>query len=304
MLIVAYKCHDLVEKCLDSVAEHLPELPVYVYENSGEGYPGREELAARYPGAHWVLGPVNLGFAAAVNALVEHTPPDADLLVLNPDAGFRGPLTRTRELLRQPGVAAVAPRCRDDGAPVRRRGTSRRAAQRLIRVLVAAAGYSDSLARHPVSQLYARQPNESQSIDGYVGRCCLAISRAAWNALGGFDEEFFLYGEEADWQARARAAGWRIVLADELGADHGNLRPPRIERTRVGARGRVFGRRTPAQSTTCCAPIPRLCSSINTLFTMRIYTSPAQRFWTECSGRGAPHAGRRARNGGPTCRRS
>ena len=52
--------------CLASVAEHLPELPVYVYENSGEGYPGREELAARYPAVHWVLGPVNIGFAAAV----------------------------------------------------------------------------------------------------------------------------------------------------------------------------------------------------------------------------------------------
>jgi glycosyltransferase involved in cell wall biosynthesis len=68
-----------------------------------------------------------------------------------------------------------------------------------------------------------RQPTESQSIEGYVGGACLAINRAAWNAVGGFDEEFFLYGEEADWQARARAAGWRIALADELGADHGNF---------------------------------------------------------------------------------
>ena len=72
------------------IAEHLPELPVYAYENSGEGYPGREELVGRYPGVHWVLGSVNLGFAAAVNALVEHTPSDADLLLLNPDARLRG----------------------------------------------------------------------------------------------------------------------------------------------------------------------------------------------------------------------
>ena len=53
--------------------------------------------------------------------------------------------------------------------------------------------------------------------------CCLAISRVAWNTVGAFDEEFYLYGEEADWQARARAAGWRILLADELGVEHGNL---------------------------------------------------------------------------------
>jgi glycosyltransferase involved in cell wall biosynthesis/GT2 family glycosyltransferase len=222
VLIVTYKSHDLVEKCLANVAEHLPELPVYVYENSGDGYPGREELAARYPAVHWVLGPVNVGFAAAFNALVEHTPLDADLLVLNPDSRLQGPLTRTRELLRQPRVAAVSPRARDDAAPgpapwdlATRRTT-------LIRALVGAAGYSDLLRGTPMSNLYARQPGETETIAGYLSGCCLAISRAAWNAVGGFDEEFFLFGDEADWQARARAAGWRILLADELGVDHGD----------------------------------------------------------------------------------
>ncbi len=48
---------------------------------------------------------------------------------------------------------------------------------------------------------------------------CLAINRAAWNTIGGFDEEYFGYGEAADWQARARAAGWSMLLADELGAE-------------------------------------------------------------------------------------
>ena len=223
VLIVTYKSHDLLEKCLGSIAEHLPELQVYVYENSGEGYPGREELTRRYPGAHWVLGPVNLGFAAAVNALVEHTPPDTDLLVLNPDCRLRGPLTRTRELLRQPVVAAVSPMLRDYAAPGPARWDIATRRATLIRSLVAVAGYSDSLRGTRFSNLYARQPTESQSIDGYVGGACLAISRAAWNAVGGFDEEFYLYAEEADWQARARAAGWRVLLADELGADHGNF---------------------------------------------------------------------------------
>src|SRR5262245_22056958 len=109
VLIVTYKSHELLEECLAHVAEHLPDLPVYVYENSGDDYPGREELAARHPCVHWVLGPVNLGFAAAFNALVEHTPPDTDLLTINPDARLLGPLTATRRLLRQPDVAAVSP---------------------------------------------------------------------------------------------------------------------------------------------------------------------------------------------------
>lgn len=222
VMIVTYKSHDLVEQCLASVAEHLPDLPVYVYENSGDEYPGREELAARHPEVHWVLGPVNLGFAGAFNALVEHAPPDADLLLLNADARLQGPLTRTRELLHGTRVAAVSPLVRDDGAPGPARWDIATRRRTLSRALVAAAGYSDRLRGTPISHLYSRQPDESQSIDGYVGGACLAINRAAWNEIGGFDEEFFLYGEEADWQARASAAGWRILLADEIDTDHGN----------------------------------------------------------------------------------
>jgi len=224
VLIVTYKSHDLLEKCLGSIAEHLPELPVYVYENSGEGYPGREELTRRHPGVHWVLGgPVNLGYSAALNALVKHAPPDTDLLLMNPDTRLRGPLTRTRELLQQPGVAAVSPTVCDAAAPRQVTWDVAHRRTKLIRALVSAAGYSDSLRGTPLSHLYARQPAESHEIDGYIAGACLAISRAAWDSVGGFDEEFFLYGEDVDWQTRARAAGWRIALADELGVDHGNL---------------------------------------------------------------------------------
>jgi len=223
VVIVTYKSHDLLEICLGSIAEHLPELPIYVYENSGEGYPGREELTVRHPGVHWVLGgPVNLGFAAAFNALVKHIPPDTDLLLMNPDTRLRGPLTRTRELLQQPGVAAVSPTVCEVAARPQVTWDVAHRRTKLIRALVSTSGYADSLRGTPLSHLYARQPTESHEIDGWIAGACLAISRAAWDSVGGFDEEFFLYGEDMDWQTRARAAGWRIVLADELGADHGN----------------------------------------------------------------------------------
>jgi glycosyltransferase involved in cell wall biosynthesis len=217
VLIVADKYHALVEKCLASVAEQLPELPVYVYENSGAGYPGREELAARYPSAHWVLGPVHLGVGAAFNALVEHAPSNSDLLLVNPTAELRGPLTRTRELLRQPAVAAVSPMARGDAASDRAPWDLAMRRPTLLRALAAATGHSNSLRRTPISPRYTHQPAESHGIDGYVDGGCLAISRAAWNTVGGFDEEFFGYGVHVDWQTRASAAGWRILLANELG---------------------------------------------------------------------------------------
>ncbi|MCT7660160.1 glycosyltransferase [Mycobacterium deserti] len=218
--IVTYRSHELLEKCLAQVAEHMPELPVYVYENSGDDYPGRDELVARNPHVHWVVGKTNIGFAAAFNALVEHTPPDADLLLLNPDAKLLGPLTRTRSLIRAPGVAAVSPLLWDNHGPGSQPWDVATRRRTVTRALVAAAGYSDRFRGTPLSHLYRTKPAESQQIEGYLGGACLAINRDTWDSIGGFDEEFFLYGEETDWQNRARAAGWKILLADEIGADH------------------------------------------------------------------------------------
>ncbi|UXA07483.1 glycosyltransferase [Mycobacterium sp. SMC-2] len=217
VLIVPGENHALLETCLRSVAEHLPESPVYVY--GGEGSPGGAEPAAGHPAVHWVPGPVNLGFAAAFNVLVAHTPGDSDLLLLKADARLHGPLTRTRKLLRQARVAAVSPMVHDGAAAGRPPWDVAARRLTLTRALVAAAGHSESLRGTPFSQLYAHQPTESRAIRGCLAPTCLAISRAAWNAIGGFDEEFFGYGEAADWQNRARATGWRVLLADELGVD-------------------------------------------------------------------------------------
>ncbi|MEE6137256.1 glycosyltransferase [Mycobacterium sp. 050128] len=214
VLIVAHSGESL-QACLASVAEHLPELGVYVCAND------IEDLAARHPAVHWVPGSANGGFAAAFNALVEHAPPDADLLLLRADARLLGPLTRTRELLRRPKVAAVSPMAQDGPAAGRRPWDVATRRHTVARALMADAGHSDSLRGTPISPRYARQPLESQSLDGDLDGTCLAINRAAWNTIGGFDEEFFGYGETADWQARARAAGWRLLLADELGVDRG-----------------------------------------------------------------------------------
>ncbi|SOX55728.1 glycosyl transferase family 1 [Mycobacterium ahvazicum] len=212
VLIVAQGSADALARCLAGVAEHLPELPVYVYACG--------EPATRYPTVHWVPGSANVGVAAAYNALVQHAPPDADLLLLRADTRLLGPLTRTRELLRRPKVAAVSPMAQDTAA---RRKPWDVATRRhtVARALMADAGYSDSLRGTPISPHYARPPLESDSLDGDLDGTCLAINRAAWNTIGGFDEEFFGYGETADWQARARAAGWRLLLADELGVDRG-----------------------------------------------------------------------------------
>jgi len=47
-------------------------------------------------------------------------------------------------------------------------------------------------------------------VDWVVGAALLA-RRDVLDAIGGFDEGFFMYSEELDWCRQAKAAGWRIV---------------------------------------------------------------------------------------------
>jgi N-acetylglucosaminyl-diphospho-decaprenol L-rhamnosyltransferase len=46
------------------------------------------------------------------------------------------------------------------------------------------------------------------------------IRREAFDEVGPFDEEFFLFSEETDWSYRARKAGWRTLFYPEAEAVH------------------------------------------------------------------------------------
>jgi len=50
--------------------------------------------------------------------------------------------------------------------------------------------------------------------------CLLLVSRQNWELLGGMDERFFLYGEDADFSARARARGLRPVIVPDAAIIH------------------------------------------------------------------------------------
>jgi hypothetical protein len=177
------------------------------------------------PHLHWYLNSENIGFAAAVNRLVAAIP-GHDFLLLNPDAELVGPLTLTRAAIRDPGTAAAAPMIWEpdvgDGPAAllsRKRQPWDIAHRRrtFLNALCEAAIAAERVRGTWLSNLYRSQPRD---VDGYLTGACLAVRREAWDSLGPFDEEFFLYGEEADWQSRAIAAGWRVRLENEIGVRH------------------------------------------------------------------------------------
>ncbi|GLZ50592.1 glycosyltransferase [Actinomycetospora sp. NBRC 106378] len=216
VLIVSYRRADLLDRALRSVEKYLPDSPVHVWDNASSGSREVRELAGTWPQVRWTFSSSNLGYIAAMNRLAAQCP-DADMLHLNPDAELIGPLAAAREALARPRVAAVSPTVLDPDGRERPWDVAHRE-QSVVRNLLNAAGYAKRLREHPylagLSDLYPETPHD---VDGYMAGCCLLLSRDAWNALGPFDERFFVYGEDATWQPAARRAGWTLKLVDDDG---------------------------------------------------------------------------------------
>ena len=54
------------------------------------------------------------------------------------------------------------------------------------------------------------QALDKQEVD-FITSCAVCIKRAVFEKIGLIDEKFFIYFDEIDWFARAKAAGWKTV---------------------------------------------------------------------------------------------
>ena len=171
--------------------------------------------------------PTNTGFAAAANLGAKKGAANL-LLFMNPDClvapGFLDPLLD--ELATDPRRAAVAPCvCNEDGSP---QGNARGDPTMMTGLF----GRSTLLSRLFPSARWARRNvllPESQaaaSVDWVSGSCVL-VKREAFNEIGGFDERYFLYWEDADLCRRLRNAGWSIRFRPDARVVHVGARSSR-----------------------------------------------------------------------------
>ena len=143
------------------------------------------------------------------------------LLLLNPDAKVRaGTLDMLRAFLEtNPDAAAVAPRLVYESGETQ-------ASVRGVPTPTALFGEFLLLSRiFPQSRWAAwRLPafdyNRAQEAPQPMASCFL-IRREAWEKIGGMDEAFPLYFNDADWCLRAYHAGYRIYYTPEAVATHG-----------------------------------------------------------------------------------
>jgi N-acetylglucosaminyl-diphospho-decaprenol L-rhamnosyltransferase len=211
---------------LVAVAERL-EVPLAIADNASADGTRRllAEWARRTDRLEVIASAVNQGFAAAANRAVAATG-DRDVLVLNPDVELpgAGPVDAlARALAARPRAGIVAPRLVGSDGVVQ--PTARRLAS-----APAMLGSLPAVARlaPPLRFAYERYLGPSLTAEahpvGWVIGAAMLIRRAAFDAVGGFDEGFFLYMEDADLCRRLYLAGWDVVYLPAIRLRHGYAR--------------------------------------------------------------------------------
>lgn len=75
----------------------------------------------------------------------------------------------------------------------------------------------------------------------WIGSACLLVRRAALDQIGLLDEEYFIYGDEADLQYRLKKGGWKVYYLPNVTTIHyGGRSMNRWSRRKMVYRGKML----------------------------------------------------------------
>jgi GT2 family glycosyltransferase len=191
VLIVAYRAYDELRSCLASLQRYEPEVPIVVVDHEADS-DRASELQATFPAVTYVLRHDNPGFAAGVNRAARAAGP-GPLLLLNPDCELHGPIVQplVDVLARQPRAGVVGGLVREPDGGVQP------SARRFPDLTTAFGGRTSWLTRNlpgnPLTRRNLRRvPDGEETEVDWVTGALMLVRREMFDAVGGFDEGFFL----------------------------------------------------------------------------------------------------------------
>jgi N-acetylglucosaminyl-diphospho-decaprenol L-rhamnosyltransferase len=219
IVIVSRDVREDLARCLDSIAAAPPARPttVAVVDNaSSDGT--ASAVRSSHPAVTVIDAGANLGFARANNVGIRATRSDL-VLLLNPDTVVpAGAIDQLADALAAHADAAAAgPRLVDAegrpelsfGPPISPWGEFRQ--RRVMRALAR----GDAWARR-----YVGRVTSAPGPRAWVSGACLLAWRRDLEAVGLFDERYFLYTEDADLCAAFRARGRRVIFVPSVTIGH------------------------------------------------------------------------------------
>jgi N-acetylglucosaminyl-diphospho-decaprenol L-rhamnosyltransferase len=207
-VVVSYKSRGYLERCLQSLVDSGVSAVVVVENGSDAG----TEAEARAGGADWIETGHNVGYGRAANLGAQQKGvADSDyVLICNADIEIEpGSVAILAAALdADPSLGAVGPRILNTD------GTLYPSA-RTFPNLVDAMGHGLLGLLAPRNRFTRRYRmldwDHAEAAEvGWISGACFLARRTAWDAVGGFDPDFFMYLEDVDLCWRMHAAGWLI----------------------------------------------------------------------------------------------
>jgi N-acetylglucosaminyl-diphospho-decaprenol L-rhamnosyltransferase len=218
-VVVNYNAREHLLQCLESLRAEGVEDIVVADNASVDG--SEAAVRAADPAVRYVQTGANLGMGAGNNRGAAQTDPSTPyLLCLNPDALLRpGALDAMAAVLdARPEVGIVGPRIVDPDGTLY-------PSVRTFPNLVDSIGHAFLglvWAGNPFTRRYRMLDYDHDrpgDVDWVSGSCFL-VRRTTWDAIGGFDEGYFMYAEDSDLCWRARQAGWTVTFEPAAEAVH------------------------------------------------------------------------------------
>ena len=220
VVTVAFRSNEVLPGFLASIAGASAE-PVHtvVVDNRPDEASRAAELA-RGIGAAYVAQPSNPGYGGAINAGVATLPPEVRwVLVSNPDVvlhpGVIDALVAVGE--SDARIGAIGP------AVLNPDGTVYPSARRVpsLRTGVGHALFVNLWHDNPWTRRYRADDEAVAARDaGWLSGACLLVRREAFDAIGGFDDEYFMYFEDVDLGYRLGKAGYRNRYEPDVAVTH------------------------------------------------------------------------------------
>lgn len=193
VIIVSYNTRDLIATCLDSIVNvNDGRKEIFVVDNaSTDG--SVEFIRKHYPNVNLIVNKENRGFAEANNQALQLSR-GRYIFLLNPDAEFLpstfGPMISFMDANPHIGLAGVK-MINPDGSP------------------------QESFSHeYPGNKLASYELSGLKGSIAWVLGASMIIQSDIMKRLGGFDESFFVYGEDQDLCLRIRKAGYEIGYND------------------------------------------------------------------------------------------
>ena len=222
VVIVSYNSIGLLENCLFSVQKAMQTIDgeiIIVDNNSNDE--SKEYLPSKFPEAKFIFNNENLGFAKACNQGFKISSGNY-ILFLNPDTVLPGTcLADCISFLKtHEDAAAVGLRMLDDKGKFlkeSKRGLpSPSASFYKLFGLTAIFPNSKTIAKYYQGHLPENENNPVEVLSGAF----MMIKRAVFEKANGFDESFFMYGEDIDLSLRINQSGYKNYYLGKVSITH------------------------------------------------------------------------------------